>query len=63
MNVPTSAVAFLSDNESELDAATTAGMRAIHVIRPDTGTAPSKRHPTAASFAEAAERLGLPRPA
>jgi enolase-phosphatase E1 len=63
MNVPTSAVAFLSDNESELDAATTAGMRAIHVLRPDTGIAPSERHPTAAGFAEAAERLGLPRPA
>lgn len=61
MNVPTSAVAFLSDNEAELDAATTAGMRTCHITRPDTATPPSDRHPTAATFADAAERLGLPK--
>jgi enolase-phosphatase E1 len=61
MNVPTLAVAFLSDNESELDAATTAGMRTCHIVRPDTATPPSDRHPTAATFAEAASLLGLPR--
>jgi enolase-phosphatase E1 len=61
MNVPTSAVAFLSDNESELDAATTAGMRTCHIVRPDTATTPSDRHPTATTCAEAASLLGLPR--
>jgi enolase-phosphatase E1 len=58
MNVPTAAVAFLSDVEAELDAATTAGMRACHIVRP--GTPPSDRHPTATDFAQAALRLGLP---
>lgn len=60
MNVPTLAVAFLSDVEAELDAATTAGMRTCHIVRPDTGTPASERHPVAASFAEAAHLLGLP---
>ena len=61
MNMPTSTVAFLSDHEAELDAATTAGMQTCHIVRPDAATPPSSRHPTAASFAEAADRLGLPR--
>jgi len=60
MNVPSSAVTFLSDNKAELDAATTAGMRTCHIVRPDTATPPSHRHPTSTTFAEAAERLGLP---
>jgi len=60
MNLPTLSVAFLSDVEAELDAATTAGMQACHIVRPDAGAAPSDRHPVAASFGEAARRLGLP---
>jgi enolase-phosphatase E1 len=60
MNVPTAAVAFLSDAEAELDAATTAGMRTCHILRPGTHTQPSDRHPTATDFAQAAQRLGLP---
>jgi len=39
---------FLSDVELELDAATAAGLQAIHVVRP--GTTPSTRHPTCATF-------------
>jgi enolase-phosphatase E1 len=61
MNVPTVAVAFLSDVEAELDAATTAGMRACHIVRPGSDTPPSQRHPVAADFAAAAALLGLPR--
>lgn len=60
MNVPTSAVAFLSDSEAELDAATTAGMRTCHIVRPGSDIAPSDRHSAAATFAEAARQLGLP---
>jgi enolase-phosphatase E1 len=62
MTLPTLAVAFLSDVEAELDAATTAGMLTCHILRPGDGTTPSDRHPVAASFAEAAGLLGLPRP-
>ena len=61
MNVPTAGVAFLSDVEAELDAATTAGMRACHIVRDGTGTVASERHPVAATFAAAAAVLGLPR--
>ncbi|MCC6717775.1 MAG: acireductone synthase [Acetobacteraceae bacterium] len=61
MNVPTAAVAFLSDTEAELDAATTAGMRTCHVVRAGTGAARSSRHPVVADFAAAAAVLGLPR--
>ena len=60
MNVPPLAVAFLSDVEAELDAATTAGMRVCHIVRPGSGTAPSQRHPVAADFAAAATLLDLP---
>ena len=60
MNVPTAGVAFLSDVEAELDAATTAGMRACHIVRPGSATAPSERHPVAADFTAAAALLGLP---
>ena len=60
MNVPTAGVAFLSDVEAELDAATTAGMRACHIVRDGTGTPKSERHPVAADFAAAASVLGLP---
>ncbi len=61
MNVPPPAVAFLSDVEAELDAATTAGMRTCHIIRPRSTTEPSQRHPVAADFAAAAALLDLPK--
>ena len=61
MNVPTLAVAFLSDVEAELDAATTAGMRVCHIVRPGSLTEPSDRHPVAADFAAAAQLLDLPK--
>ena len=60
MNVPTVSVAFLSDVEAELDAATTAGMRTCHIVRPGTDTTPSDRHPVASDFAAAGLVLGLP---
>lgn len=62
MNVPTLSVAFLSDVEAELDAATTAGMRTCHIVRAGTATVPSDRHPVAADFGAAAAALGLPGP-
>ena len=60
MNVPPPAVAFLSDVEAELDAATTAGMRTCHIVRPASETEPSQRHLVAADFAAAARLLDLP---
>jgi enolase-phosphatase E1 len=51
---------FLSDMEAELDAADTAGLRTCQLIRPDDGTIPSTRHETAATFAEVAQKFGLP---
>lgn len=46
------AMLFLSDTESELDAARAAGMRTVHVARESCGTKPSARHPVAESFAQ-----------
>lgn len=43
-------ILFLSDAEPELEAATTAGLQAIHVVRP--GTNPSARHPHCSTFDE-----------
>lgn len=43
-------VVFLSDIEEELDAAKSAGLSAIQLIRP--GTKPSTKHPTAKDFFE-----------
>ena len=60
MNVPTAAVAFLSDVEAELDAAATAGMRTCQIHRPDAASPRAERHPVAPDFAAAAHLLGLP---
>jgi enolase-phosphatase E1 len=43
-------ILFLSDVEPELEAATNAGLQAIHVVRP--GTNPSARHPHCSTFDE-----------
>ncbi len=63
INVPPPAVAFLSDVEAELDAATTAGMRTCHIVRAGCGVAPSRHHPVAQDFAMAAIAMDLPRQA
>jgi enolase-phosphatase E1 len=55
LELPGPAVAFLSDVEAELDAAATAGLRTLQIVRP--GTTPARRHPTAADFAAATVRL------
>lgn len=60
MNVPTAKVAFLSDAEGELDAASVAGMRTCQILRPDAAHPATERHPVAADFGAAAALLGLP---
>jgi len=50
-------ILFLSDVELELDAATAAGLQAIHVVRP--GTIPGARHPVCSTFDEL-RRTDLP---
>jgi len=60
MNVPSAEILFLSDVEEELDAATTAGLRACQLVRARDGTVASARHETAADFDEVAASMGLP---
>ncbi|MGZ5242619.1 MAG: acireductone synthase [Bacteroidia bacterium] len=48
-------ILFLSDTEEELDAAKTAGMQTIQLVREDTN--PSERHETASSFPAVNEQL------
>ncbi len=43
-------VLFLSDMAEELDAARAVGLRVCQVVRPQDGTMPESRHPTAGSF-------------
>lgn len=50
LNLPASAVLFLSDVEAELDAAEEAGMHTIQLVRP--GTTASAKHTLAADFTE-----------
>ena len=59
IGVPTLEVAFLSDIEAELDAATVAGMRTCQILRADGDVTASDRHPVAADFVEAARLLDL----
>jgi enolase-phosphatase E1 len=44
-------VAFLSDSEAELDAASSVGISTVQVVRAEDGTVPSLRHRTASSLA------------
>jgi enolase-phosphatase E1 len=60
---PPAEIAYLSDAETELDAAATAGMRTCQVVRRGSGIHPSERHPRAADFGGVAQRMGLPGPA
>jgi enolase-phosphatase E1 len=50
LNLPASAVLFLSDVEAELDAAEEAGMHTIQLVRP--GTTASAKHTLATDFTE-----------
>ena len=60
LGLPPAEIVYFADNEAELDAAAAAGMRTCQLARPDSPTLPSDRHPSAADFAEAALRMGLP---
>jgi enolase-phosphatase E1 len=60
LRLPTAEILFLSDIEAELDAAAVAGMRTCQLVRPQDGTIPSDRHPTAADLPEAERRTNLP---
>lgn len=61
MGLPPAEIVYLSDDEAELDAAATAGMRTCQVVRADSNTPASDRHPTAGDFAGVAMRMGLAR--
>ena len=56
---PPAEIVYLSDDEAELDAAATAGMRTCQLVRRDSGTKASRQHPRAASFAAVTRRMGL----
>jgi enolase-phosphatase E1 len=56
---PPAEIVYLSDAETELDAAATAGMRTCQVVRRGNGTRPSDRHPHASDFAGVATRMGM----
>jgi enolase-phosphatase E1 len=60
-NVSPAEFLFLSDVETELDAAAEAGLRTCQLVRPADGTAASARHQVAADFAQVAGMFGLPR--
>jgi enolase-phosphatase E1 len=60
LGLPPAEILSLSDQDEELDAAATAGMRTCQVVRDDSGAAATDRHPTAADFPGVARRMGLP---
>lgn len=60
IGLPGAECLFLSDVEAELDAAAAAGMQTCQLVRPQDGTAPGTRHPTATDFTEIAQKFGLP---
>jgi enolase-phosphatase E1 len=62
LDLPPSRVAYLSDDEAELDAAATAGMRTCQVARRGNSKRRSRQHPTAPNFPGAAERLAFQTP-
>ena len=51
-------ILFLSDVEMELEAATAAGLRTLHVVRP--GTHPGTRHPICSTFNDFSEAGSTP---
>jgi enolase-phosphatase E1 len=63
INLPPVEILYLSDTETDLDAAAAAGMRTCQIVRADEGTLPSDRHPVAADFAAVGAQLDLSRAA
>ncbi len=59
LDLPAADIAFLSDIAEELDAAQAAGLRTCQLVRPEDNTAPSGRHPEAATFPDVSRLLGL----
>ncbi len=59
INVPPHEVLFLSDVETELDAAASAGLRTCQLVRPEDGTLPSDRHTLAKDFTEVATKFSV----
>lgn len=49
--LPAADILFLSDSAEELDAARSAGMPTMQLVRPEDGTQPVGRHPGSKSFA------------
>ena len=55
LSLPPRQVLFLSDVPAELDAARTAGMQTVHVVRPEDGTSPNATgHPMVGSLEDVA---------
>lgn len=50
--LPAGDILFLSDSVEELDAARSAGMLTMQLVRPEDGTQPVDRHPGSKSFAD-----------
>ena len=51
ISIPASDILFLSDTAEELDAARSAGMLTLQLVRPEDGTQPADRHAQVHSFA------------
>ncbi|CAH2600652.1 Enolase-phosphatase E1 [Rhodovastum atsumiense] len=60
MGLPPAEILYLSNDEAELDAAATAGMRTCQVLRNDAP--PVEQHPSATDFPAVAALMGLPTP-
>jgi enolase-phosphatase E1 len=60
LSLPMDGILFLSDVEAELDAAEAAGLLTCQLVRPEDGTAASRRHRSAAHFADVAAAFDLP---
>ena len=59
LRLPAAEILFLSDAETELDAAASAGLQACQLVRAGDGTTPTTRHHVCADFVEAARAFGL----
>ena len=56
LGIPPTDILFLSDVPEELDAAKTAGVSTLHLVRPGEGSQATTRHAHVASFAEVSWR-------
>lgn len=52
INVPGEQILFLSDITDELDAASTAGLQTMQLVRPEDGTEASSHHSSVSNFSE-----------